>query len=117
LFFKKIAEATQDYNHELTLESRTVIDTEKKGYEHQLEEHLNRARQSRALYAMRRHKACEERSVKNGDISIVIDGAGSQASNYIPRFNTTEKSEPKRHEMMKIKSTYIKVGDLCSLYV
>ena len=117
LIFVKIGEATQEYDHELIPESRTEVDNKKKGLVNQLNEHLSRARQSRALYAMRRHKACEERSVKNGDISIEIDGAGSQASNYIPRFNTTEKGEPKRYDMLKIKSTYIKVGDLCSIYV
>ena len=40
---------------------------------------------------------------------MAIDGAGAQASNYSPRYKTTEKSEPARHDMLKIKSTYVKV--------
>ena len=45
-----------------------------------------------------------------GLLSMIIDGAGAQASNYSPRYNTTEKSEPARHKMLKIKSTYVKVS-------
>jgi hypothetical protein len=40
---------------------------------------------------------------------MIVDGAGAQASNYCPRYNTSEKSEPARHKMLKIKSTYVKV--------
>ena len=45
-----------------------------------------------------------------GLLSMIIDGAGAQASNYSPRYNTTEKGEPARHKMFKIKSTYVKVS-------
>jgi hypothetical protein len=54
-------------------------------------------------------KATKEESVLKGHLSMIIDGAGAQASNYSPRYNTTDKGEPARHEMLKIKSTYVKV--------
>lgn len=44
-----------------------------------------------------------------GYLSIIIDGAGAQASNDSPRYASSEKGEPARHNMFKIKSTYIKV--------
>jgi hypothetical protein len=55
-------------------------------------------------------KATKEESVLTGHLSLIIDGAGEQASNYSPRYNTTEKGEPARHKMLKIKSTYVKVS-------
>ena len=58
---------------------------------------------------MRRNKATKEENVANGCLSMIVDGAGAQASNYCPRYNTSEKSEPARHKMLKIKSTYVKV--------
>ena len=75
----------------------------------QLEKHQNRAYLSRKLYYARRLKATKEESVLKGHLSITIDGAGAQASNNSPRYNTTDKGESARHEMLKIKSTYVKV--------
>lgn len=84
-------------------------EAELKTAQRQLEEHQNRAYLSRKLYYARRLKATKEESVLKGHLSMIIDGAGAQASNYSPRYNTTEKGEPARHEMLKIKSTYVKV--------
>ena len=75
----------------------------------QLEEHQNRAYLSRKLYYARRLKATKEESVLKGHLSMIIDGAGAQASNNSPRYNATDKGEPARHEMLKFKSTYVKV--------
>ena len=80
-------------------------------YRH-MEEHQKRARESRRLYHMRRNKATKEENVANGYLSMIIDGAGAQASNYCPRYSTSEKSEPARHKMLKIKSTYVKVNKI-----
>ena len=80
-------------------------------YRH-MEEHQKRARESRRLYHMRRNKAAKEENVANGYLSMIIDGAGAQASNYCPRYSTSEKSEPARHQMLKIKSTYVKVNKI-----
>jgi hypothetical protein len=51
----------------------------------------------------------KRKTVTNLNLSLAIDGAGAQASNYCPRYNTTEKGEPCRHDILKIKSTYVKV--------
>ena len=80
-------------------------------YRH-MEEHQKRARESRRLYHMRRNKATKEENVANGYLSMIIDGAGAQASNYCPRYSTSEKSEPARHKMLKIKLTYVKVNKI-----
>ena len=48
--------------------------------------------------------------VRKGFISMTIDGAGAQASNYCPRYSTSEKGEPARHDMLKLKTTFAK-GD------
>ena len=40
-----------------------------------------------------------------GYLSIIIDGAGAGAGAHA----SSEKGEPARHNMFKIKSTYIKV--------
>jgi hypothetical protein len=65
---------------------------------------------------MRRNKATKEENVANGCLSMIVDGAGAQASNYCPRYNTSEKSEPARHKMLKIKSTYVKVKKIVSIF-
>ena len=44
-----------------------------------------------------------------GYLCIIIDGAGAQASNNSPRYASSEQGEPARHNMFKIKSTYMKV--------
>lgn len=40
---------------------------------------------------------------------MIIDAGGGAGCIHIPRFPTTEKGEPARHEMLKIKSTFVKV--------
>ena len=90
-------------------QEKQAKELERKKYERYLEEHRGRARLARRAYHRRRNKACKEENLKRGYLSMVIDGAGAQASNYSPRYNTTEKGEPARHKMLKIKSTYIKV--------
>ena len=73
----------------------------------QLDQHRERAIMSKNSYYARRAKAVANRD--KGDLSLIEDGAGAQASNYCPRYSTTEKGEPQRYAMLKIKSTYIKV--------
>ena len=89
--------------------NRLALEKAKYNAEARLRTHRVRARTSRHMYYYRRAKASTEKNARRGYLSMVIDGAGAQASNYCPRFKTTEKGEPARHDMLKIKSTYIKV--------
>ena len=59
------------------------------------------------VVSIRDHRTPEY--ITRGYLSLAIDGAGAQASNYSPRYSTSEKNEPERQEMLKIKSTYVKV--------
>jgi len=58
-------------------------------------------------YYKTRNKAIKNK--KYNDISMIIDAGGGAGCIHIPRFPTTEKGEPARHEMLKIKSTFVKV--------
>ena len=91
-------------------EEGAAIEKQLKFAEGQLDEHRKRAYLSRQQYYQRRTKAIKPENITKGYLSMVIDGAGAQASNYCPRYSTTEKGEPARHNMLKIKSTYVKVG-------
>lgn len=122
---KKIPNPTED-------EEKLRIQTQR-----DLQLHLDRASRARKKYWATRAKAIQPDNAQRGDISMIIDGAGAQArsifsyklliltiiiillciiSNYCPRYARAEKNEPARHEMLKIKSTYIKVGG-CFLVV
>jgi len=46
---------------------------------------------------------------------MIIEAGGGAGCIHIPRFPTTEKGEPARHEMLKIKSTFIKIHGVGSL--
>ena len=106
------------YKHSLTPEERVKAEADLKLAEAQAHQHRVRATASRLGYYGRRAKAVQEEFVRKGYLSLVIDGAGAQASNYCPRYSTSEKGEPARHKMLKIKSTYVKVLDIApnSLY-
>ena len=88
---------------------RVALEEAKYAVQARLHTHRQQAMLSRQQYYYRRAKAATEENLKKGYLSMVIDGAGAQASNYCPRFKKAEKGEPERHMMMKIKSTYIKV--------
>ena len=109
VFITQVNVASKEYDHETDPRERNKKEEAKKIAIRHREEHLHRAATSRKFYHNRRHKASREEYVKRGYLSMMIDGAGAQASNYSPRYNTTEKGEPARHKMMKIKSTFIKV--------
>ena len=89
---------------------KVVKEAALKTAQRQFDEHKNRAHLSPRLYYGRRLKTTKEENVLKGHLSMIIDGAGAQASNYSPRYQTTEKGEPARHKMLKIKSTYVKVS-------
>ena len=57
------------------------------------------------------------KNLGKGDISMIIDAGGGSGCSSIPRFQSTEKGEPARHKMLKIKSTFIKVHGVGSLLV
>jgi len=60
------------------------------------------------------------KAVKNkvkGDITMIIDAGGGSGCSHIPRFSSSEKREPARHTMLKIKTTFIKVHGIGSLVV
>ena len=63
---------------------------------------------ARQEYYKTRSKAIDN-AIRN-DISMIIDAGGGAGCIHIPRFPTTEKGEPARHEMLKIKSTFVKVS-------
>jgi len=88
---------------------RVHKEEELKKAEARVREHRGRAKEARRCYYRRRGKAVQPEYVAKGYLSLAIDGAGAQASNYCPRYNTTEKGEPCRHDILKIKSTYVKV--------
>jgi hypothetical protein len=46
---------------------------------------------------------------------MIIDAGGGSGCSNIPRFQSTEKGEPARYLMLKIKSTFIKVHGIGSL--
>jgi len=105
----KVNDLNNQYNHASTIQERDTLETAVKLAQAQKQEHINRALASREGYYDRRSKAVMDFNVNRGYLSMIIDGAGAQASNYCPRYATTEKGEPARHNMFKIKSTYIKV--------
>ena len=105
----------RDTNHEMDPNRRVAFEEARYAAEARLHTHRHRAMLSRQQYYYRRAKAATEENLKRGYLSMVIDGAGAQASNYCPRFKKAEKGEPERHMMMKIKSTYIKVCYLSSV--
>ena len=102
--------ARQEFFHATEPADRAVKEAALKLAQRLFNEHKNRALLSRRLYYGRRLKATKEENVLKGHLSMIIDGAGAQASNYSPRYQTTEKGEPARHKMLKIKSTYVKVS-------
>jgi len=69
--------------------------------------HCQQADNARQEYYKTRAKAIDN-ALRN-DISMIIDAGGGAGCIHIPRFPTTEKGEPARHEMLKIKSTFVKV--------
>jgi predicted YcjX-like family ATPase len=99
----------KDFKHITTEVERINAEKALKEAESQILEHLMRSTESRLGYYRRRGKATAKEYIRRGYLSLAIDGAGAQASNYSPRYSTSEKNEPERHEMLKIKSIYIKV--------
>jgi len=69
--------------------------------------HFQLADSARQEYYLTRSKAID--NAHKNDVSMIIDAGGGAGCIHIPRFPTTEKSEPARHEMLRIKSTFVKV--------
>ena len=101
--------------HETDEENRVKLEQVVKDLQIILLEHLGRANRSRSAYHSRRVKAARNRH--QGDVSAIIDASGANVANYSPRFNRTEKGEPARHVMLKIKSTFIKLHGMGSVLV
>jgi len=80
-----------------------------------LENHKQAAWNAKQKYYSTRSKA--SKNLHKGDISMIIDAGGGSGCSNIPRFQSTEKGEPARHLMLKIKSTFIKVHGIGSLLV
>jgi len=80
-----------------------------------LETHRELADSAKKQYYDVRGKAVKNK-VK-GDISMIIDAGGGSGCSHIPRFSSSEKREPARHTMLKIKTTFIKVHGIGSLVV
>ena len=102
-------------DHEMDDEKMRILDVELRKYESLLAGHRTRANASRANYHLRRVKAVYHRN--RGDISFIVDASGAHVTCYTPRFSTTEKGEPARHTVLKIKSTYVKVHGVGSFIV
>lgn len=98
--------------------------------------HLDRALGSRKIYWDTRAKAV--RNEHKGYFSIIVDAGGGSGCTHLPRFRNTEKGmkksnnflinailslstldagEPARHEMLKMKSTFVKMHGHGSLLV
>ncbi len=108
-FEREIAEKKTSFDHSTEDGERAEAEHKLKYAQRMLEEHRARATRSRNMYYQRRSKAASAQYCKKGYLSLIIDGAGAAASNYCPRYCTSEKGEPARHDMLKIKSTYVKV--------
>jgi len=80
-----------------------------------LNDHKKYAWEVKQKYYNTRSKA--SKNLHKGDISMIIDAGGGSGCSNIPRFQSTEKGEPARHLMLKIKSTFIKVHGIGSLLV
>jgi len=80
-----------------------------------LDHHKKVASMAKQKYYDVRAKAVS--NLAKGDISMIIDAGGGSGCSHIPRFNSSEKGEPARHSMLKIKSTFIKVHGIGSLVV
>ena len=106
---REVYRRKKDFKHSTNDEERKDKENALKEAQSQIFEHLKRSAESRLGYYRRRGKAVEKAYISRGYLSLAIDGAGAQASNYSPRYSTSEKNEPERHEMLKIKSTYVKV--------
>jgi len=89
--------------------------TERRKLEDILGSHKKNAWDAKQKYYNTRSKACK--NLDKGDISMIIDAGGGSGCSNIPRFQSTEKGEPARHLMLKIKSTFIKVHGIGSLLV
>ena len=80
-----------------------------------LDFHRKLAESAKEQYYRARSKAVKNKT--NGDISMIIDAGGGSGCSHIPRFNSSEKREPARHAMLKIKTTFVKVHGIGSLVV
>jgi hypothetical protein len=89
--------------------------TERRKLEDILRNHKKTAWDAKQKYYNTRSKA--SKNLDKGDISMIIDAGGGSGCSNIPRFQSTEKGEPARHLMLKIKSTFIKVHGIGSLLV
>ena len=110
--FSQIHKIKKKFNHTQAQEAKVCVEKDLKEKQDKLVAHRLRAKNSRLGYYARRAKAVKPENVAKGYLSIIIDGAGAQASNYAPRYSTSEKGEPARHNALKIKSTYVKVSQI-----
>ena len=90
-------------------------DIKRRELEDILQAHRKADLDAKQKYYNTRSKA--SKNLHKGDISMIIDAGGGSGCSNIPRFQSTEKSEPARHLMLKIKSTFIKVHGIGSLLV
>ena len=112
---RKVNELRQQRDHEMDQEKMLLLDNELKKSEGYLQAHINRSNLSRQGFHQRRVKAVYNR--RRGDVSFIADASGANVSCYSPRFAGTEKGEPARHEMLKIKCTFVKVHGVGSFVV
>lgn len=77
--------------------------------------HRDLADSAKKQYYRTRSKAVHNKTM--GDISMIIDAGGGSGCSHIPRFSSSEKREPARHTMLKIKTTFVKVHGIGSLVV
>jgi hypothetical protein len=75
--------------------------------------HNDHAYKCKKAYYSTRSKAVW--NLSENHCSMICDAAGGTGSTYSPRFRTTTKDEPQRHEMCKIKCTFVKVHGVGSL--
>jgi len=69
--------------------------------------HFQLAESARKEYYHTRSKAIENHQKK--DISMIVVAGGGAGCIHFPNFPTTVKVEPVRHEMLRIKCTFVKV--------
>ena len=92
-----------------------IDEANRRELEGKLKHHKDTAWAAKQKYYNTRAKA--SKNIDKGDISMIIDAGGGSGCSNIPRFYSTEKGEPARHLMLKIKSTFIKVHGIGSLLV
>ena len=97
-----------------TTSGKLEKEEEHKRYRAELKEHHDFQNKHRQHYYKTRAKAIRNHA---HDVSMIVDAAGGAGTTYQPRYHSTEKNEPARHFMCKVKHTFVKMHGIGTLVV